>query len=50
MEKVDVWQVRFDSVDKAIERSKSKWALEYWTTVRKRLVRNMQLSTFQRYQ
>lgn len=45
----DVWQTRFESVDRAILRSKSAWAIDYWTTVRQQLLRKMRQELNKRY-
>jgi len=34
-----LWEQRFASVDKAIERSSSAWAIDFWTQTRQRLLR-----------
>lgn len=34
-----LWKRRFAAVDKAIERSTSAWAIDFWTTTRARLLR-----------
>jgi hypothetical protein len=49
METVDIWQIRFEAVDRIISQSKNAWAVNYWTGVRKRLLRNMNLELSQRY-
>lgn len=38
-----LWQKRLDSVDLAIENSKTAWSLEFWTNVRKALTRQVWL-------
>lgn len=37
------WKVRLAAVDRAIQNSKSIWAIEYWQTVRLQLVRKITL-------
>lgn len=49
MTPMDGWQARFDAVDKAILRSKSAWAIDYWTTVRQQLLRKMRQELNKRY-
>jgi len=34
-----LWEQRFNSVDKAIERSSSAWAIAFWSETRVRLLR-----------
>lgn len=43
------WQARFDAVDRAIARSTSVWAIDYWTTVRAQLMRAMRRELEKRY-
>ena len=49
MPTLDTWQARFEAVDRAIERSKTVWAIDYWTTVRARLLRAMHRDLGKRY-
>lgn len=49
MTPVDKWQSRFEAVDRAILRSKSAWAIDYWTTVRQQLLRLMRQELNKRY-
>jgi|LauGreDrversion4_2_1035121.scaffolds.fasta_scaffold651481_3 hypothetical protein len=49
MTPMDVWQSRFEAVDRAIHRSKSAWAIDYWTTVRMQLLRKMRQEVNKRY-
>jgi len=49
MDTMDHWQSRFDAVDRAILRSKSSWAFDFWTTVRQQLLRKMREDLNKRY-
>jgi len=49
MASLDHWQARFEAVDRAILRSKTVWAIDYWTTVRQQLLRKMRLDLNKRY-
>jgi len=40
---MELWMERLEKVDRAIERSDTGWALEYWNNVRRQLVRQFHL-------
>jgi hypothetical protein len=46
---LDHWQARLEAVDRAILRSQSAWAIDYWTTVRQQLLRKMRVDLSKRY-
>jgi hypothetical protein len=39
----ELWQKRLDSVDNIISNSTSAWSLDFWTKVRRQLVRQVNL-------
>lgn len=45
----DIWEARFAAVDRAIQRSKTIWAIDYWTNVRSQLARKMHYEMGKRY-
>jgi hypothetical protein len=49
MDIFDVWQTRFEAVDRAIMRSSTTWAINYWTLVRRQLLRKMHRDLGKRY-
>jgi hypothetical protein len=40
---MELWMNRLDSVDKILERSNTGWQLDFWGTVRRKLVQQMKL-------
>jgi len=42
-QRLELWMERLEKVDRAIERSDTGWALEYWNNVRRQLVRQFHL-------
>ena len=40
---LDIWMQRLESVDRAVERSETGWAKDYWHGVRIKLSRQMKL-------
>jgi len=42
-DRMDLWMDRLSSVDRAIENSTTGWSLEFWNSVRRKLVRQLEL-------
>lgn len=42
-DRLDLWMDRLSSVDRAIENSTTGWSLEFWNSVRRKLVRQLEL-------
>lgn len=42
-DRLNLWMDRLSSVDRAIENSTTGWSLEFWNSVRRKLVRQLEL-------